>query len=98
MMSSRLRISRVVCTVLLLLMSGCVVIPAQEMSDARQALQAAETAGAPDKAPGAYAAAVELLSLADQYLEKGEYDKARAYAEQAKQAALQARHRAMAAP
>ena len=45
----------------LLLLTACAGPPVQEMSDARQALQAAEQADAHKKAPESYRAARRLL-------------------------------------
>lgn len=70
--------------------------PAQEMSDARQAIQAARDAGAAEHAPEALARAEALLKTAQKQLELGVYREARAHALEAKTVALDARRRALA--
>jgi len=74
---------------------ACVSIPAQQMSDARQAMQAADEAGAGEKAADEYKMAQQLLERADRHLEQGNYGKAKALAVEAKQAALNARLKAL---
>lgn len=67
--------------------------PVQEMSDARQAISAAEDAGAVEKAASEYAAAVEYLKKAETALNHREYARARHDAMQAKDRAIQALQR-----
>ena len=81
-----------------LLFAGCATIPAQEMSEARQALRAAETANAPRKAAEEYARARKLLEQAEDHLSRQEYKAAKGVAREAKGAALEAREAAMEAP
>jgi len=72
----------------LLLAPGCAVSPpVQEMSDARQAIRAAESAGADSR----LADARRLLELAQSSLEAGAYGEARHRALDAREAALRAR-------
>lgn len=81
--------------------AGCAGAPVQEMSDARQALRAAETAGAEEHAPELLAEAERLLASARSNLYKGEYRAARDEAEQARDKAMEARRvaeQAKAAP
>lgn len=85
----------VVAALLLMLLAGCAVAPVQEMSDARQALQAAQQAGAQQRAPQDYARAKALLQSAEDQLGVGGYQTARRLAEQAKRAALEARDEAL---
>jgi len=80
---------------LVLLMSACGGLPVQEMSDARQALQAAAEVGAKEKADTLYTEADQLLEEAEDALNTGEYKKARALAEQAKEKAILARKEAV---
>jgi len=80
---------------LALLMSACGGLPVQEMSDARQALQAAAEVGAMEKADALYAEASQLLQEAEAALNTGEYKKARALAEQAKEKAILSRKQAV---
>lgn len=75
-------------------LSACAVVPAQEMSDARQAIQAAEQAGAGQHAPRALSTARSLLDQAEASLAVKDYAAARRTAHQAKTAAIQAREAA----
>ncbi len=78
-------------------LSGCAGIPVQEMSDARQAVQAAHKAGADKYAPTEMADADKLLKSAKANLSKGEYRTARDEAELARAKAMEARRIAEAA-
>jgi hypothetical protein len=69
---------------------GCHSPPVQEMSDARQAIAAAQVAGAPERAPNDFAAAQAAIARAEAHLQAQEYTRARL-------AALEAKHRAAAA-
>lgn len=73
------------------LTAGCAGAPVQEMSDARQALRAADRAGAEEHAPELMAEAERLLASARANLYKGEYRVARDEAEQARDKAMEAR-------
>jgi predicted S18 family serine protease len=75
---------------LLLLLSNCVSAPVQEMSDARQAIQAAKEAGANSSGQSSLGKAEALLKEAEASLENGEYKKARVTAVKARDEALQA--------
>ena len=79
------------------LLAGCAGMPLQEMSDARQAIRAAERAGAQKYAPELLAEAKTLVETARQNVHKGEYRDAREEAEQARAKAMEARSRAEAA-
>ncbi len=68
-------------------LAGCRGAPVQEMSDARQAIEAARVAGAEVRAPGDLAAAQEAITRAEQRLNEQEYGRAR-------RAALEAKHHA----
>ncbi|UCE89267.1 MAG: DUF4398 domain-containing protein [Pseudomonadota bacterium] len=82
--------------VALLFIAGCAVNPpVQEMSNARQALQAAEDAQAQVYAPQPYAQAQRHLRKASNYLEAGDYMQARTHAQEAKVAATKARQQAL---
>jgi predicted S18 family serine protease len=79
-------------------MVGCAISPpVQEMSDARQAIRAAQDAQADRHAPAALNQAEELLTRATRSLEQGEYENARQAALAAKQKAIAARDRAVEA-
>ena len=73
---------------------ACAVVPAQEMSDARQAIQAAEAAGAEESAPRALGFARALLEQAQAELAVQDYGAARRSAQASKDAAIQAREAA----
>lgn len=80
-----------------LLLAGCSAMtpdsdmaPVQEMSDARQAIEAAREAGSPHYTPQSFREAQRLMEQATVSLSRGEYRKAR-------HAALSARARAIAA-
>jgi len=77
--------------ILLLLTSCATTAPVQEMSNARQTIQAAVDAGAEIHAPAVLAQARHLLEDASRELEAGNYPLARDYAVQAKQLAIHAR-------
>ncbi|WP_455200371.1 DUF4398 domain-containing protein [Kaarinaea lacus] len=72
------------------LLSGCVSAPVQEMSDARQAIQAAKEAGAQPDSQHNLQKAESLLKDAELALENGEYKKARSTALEARNEAMQA--------
>ena len=83
-------------SLILLLFTACATTaPVQEMSNARQTIQAAVEAGAEIHAPDELANARELLEEASRELEIGNYPLARDYALQAKQRAMQARQTAL---
>ena len=87
-------ISRVLPLLFACALTACATIPAQEMSDARQAIQSAEQAGAGTHAPRALDAARYLLEQAETELAVRNYSAARRTAHQAKMAAIQAREAA----
>jgi predicted S18 family serine protease len=85
-----------VACVAVLALNGCALNPPlQEMSNARQALQAAEEAQAQVYAPQPYAQAQRHLRKASDYLEAGDYTQARTHAMEAKVAATKARQQAL---
>ena len=71
--------------------SGCAGWPVQEMSNARQAIVAAQKAGADEYAPEALAEAQRLLAGAKEDLNKGDYRAARDQANRARDKAIEAR-------
>jgi len=79
----------------LLVLAGCSAAPVQEMSDARQALQAAHAAGGADASPAELLQAEQLLEQAQQALELGDYGRAREAALTAKRTAMEVRERAL---
>ena len=97
MWSHRLRSTLLVALYLsALLLAGCAATaPVQEMSDARQALRAAEQVGAPERAQPTYQQALDLLESAERLLQAGEYRQARDQAELSRGHALEARQQAI---
>jgi uncharacterized transporter YbjL len=71
--------------------TGCAGAPVQEMSNARQAVRAAEKAGAVTLAPALMAEARQALRDAESHLRQGEYRTARDEAELARSKAVEAR-------
>jgi len=69
---------------------ACVGPPVQEMSDARQAIEAAEEAGAIEFAPMQLRFARDLISSAETKLEKRAYNGARRDARLAREKAVEA--------
>ena len=80
----------------LAVMAGCATAPTQEMSDARQAVQAARDAGAKLHTPLAMESAEHDLSQAEHELRGRNYKIARNDALSAKQGAIKARNMALA--
>ncbi|PIE83661.1 MAG: hypothetical protein CSA09_01070 [Candidatus Contendobacter odensis] len=80
-----------------LVLTACVTIPVQEMSDARQAIRAAETVGAAQYSPHALIAAHQLLLEAQQKLEASDFNSARRHAKDARDQAIKARKQALKA-
>jgi hypothetical protein len=76
---------------------GCAGAPVQEMSNARQAVRAAERAGAEAAAPELLEAARQSLRSAEINIRRHEYRVARDEAEQARAHAVEARRVAEAA-
>ena len=74
---------------------GCTSIPTQEMSDARQAVQAARDSGAEVYAREELNQAVEFLNKAKTKLEEDAYEQARSDAIAARQAAVRARAKSL---
>jgi len=70
---------------------GCAGAPVQEMSNARQAVRAAEKAGATTLAPDLLTEARQALRSAETHLRQGEYRTARDSAELARAKAVEAR-------
>jgi hypothetical protein len=72
-----------VVTGLVFALTACAGVPAQEMSDARQAIRAARAAGAEKAAPATLTAAQEGLQSAEEALRQRDFREARRAAEQA---------------
>ena len=77
--------------------TGCAGAPVQEMSDARQAVRAADQADAAQYAPDLFAEAQRLLKLAQTNISRGDYRESREYALQCREKAIEARQAALAA-
>lgn len=80
---------------LVILVGACGGIPVQEISDARQAVRAAEEIGANRHAPIHYERAETLLGRAERAMAAGDYEKARGEATFAREEALKARERSL---
>ena len=78
-------------------LAACAGAPVQEMSDARQALRAAQAAGADEYAPTPLAEAERLVGVAQAELEQRDYRSAQQAAVEARKQALQALESARAA-
>ena len=83
-------------TLVLGVTAGCATAPTQEMSDARQAVQAARDAGAEQHATAAMQSAEHDLTQAEHELHGRNYKTARNDALAAKQGAIKARNMALA--
>jgi len=73
-------------------LAACSSAPVQEMSDARQAVTAAEAAGAAQYAPDTLKQAQALLLSAQEKLDRKHFSDARRDAKEAKKHALEALH------
>ena len=82
---------------LLLGISACAGIPAQEMSNARQAIRAAQEAGAATAAPGEIEKAQEYLGRAEASMQQRQFRQARDEASEARRIATAALEAAQAA-
>ena len=83
-------VTRCLAAAALLALAGCASAPVQEMSDARQAIQAAEEAGAAQYAPDALSEAKRLLTSAERKLQREAYQSARIDAREARRRAAEA--------
>jgi hypothetical protein len=81
--------------VLVLSVSACAGVPVQEMSDARQAVEAARQAGADVRAPKELTAAEALLESAEKALAEGNFKRARADAHAAHDKAVTAQDQSL---
>lgn len=77
-------------------LSACALVPpVQEMSNARQSLNAAKAVQTDIHNPDEYKYAQELIDLASKQIEQGEYTNARVNAILAKQVAIKARQQTL---
>ena len=81
--------------VFVLMLSACAGVPVQEMSNARQAVDAARKVGAETRASKELQAAEELLQSAEQALQEGDYKQARKDAEASRDQAVQAQDKSL---
>ncbi|MFZ8986220.1 MAG: DUF4398 domain-containing protein [Steroidobacteraceae bacterium] len=72
------------------LLMACAPVPVQEMSDARQAIQAAEAAGARERAPEELGRAQSAMAEALQMLQRSMYREAQTAAVEAREQAIMA--------
>jgi len=77
-------------------LAACAGVPAQEMFDARQAVRAAQKAGAPQYAPELFNEAQSHLTSAETNLHGGDYRVARDEADLAREKAIEERRQAEA--
>ncbi|MBS1199670.1 MAG: hypothetical protein H6R27_348 [Proteobacteria bacterium] len=75
---------------LLLIAAACAGAPVQEMSDARQAIRAAQAAGAQERAPAELGRAQTLIEDAQRQLQRHEYQDAQRSALEAREEAVRA--------
>lgn len=81
---------------ILTLTAACTITPpVQELSNARQTLQAATEAKADTYSPGQMTEARQMLQQATGALETGDYNRAREYAVTAQRLAIKAHHQAV---
>jgi hypothetical protein len=97
MVLNRLKFLIPILIAMAVLASCAVVPPVQEMSDARQAVEAAREAQAEKYAEQKLRSAEDSLELATKTLNQGEYEAARMAASVAKALAIKARDEALAA-
>jgi len=76
---------------LMVVLSACAGAPVQEMSDARQAIRAAESAGAQQQASMEMTQARELIKAAEEDIRVGDYRQAREHARLSREMAIEAR-------
>lgn len=96
MAANLIRVRHLVASLLLGVLASCAAVPVQEMSDARQALQAAKEVGAESYARDDFDTARHLLRKAEEDLDMGFFERAQKNAKSAKHAAMQARDKALA--
>ena len=72
------------------MLAGCAAVPVQEMSDARQAIEAAAQTGGDQKAATQMQEARDALARAEIALKNAQYKTARQLAQQARAKAIEA--------
>ena len=81
--------------IFVLVLSACAGVPVQEMSNARQAVEAARKVGADTRARNELKSAETLLQSAEQALQEGDYKQARRDAEASRDQAVQAQDKSL---
>jgi hypothetical protein len=89
------KISKLVGIIILTMIIGCTTIPTQEMSDARQALNAANDVNAKYYAPNKWQQAQQNLKQAENFLINNQFPQARTQANLVKKQAVSAYHMAV---
>lgn len=89
-MKRNINILKISFLALAVFLAACAGMPVQEMSNARQAVEAAKKAGAEARAPEELKAAEGLLQEAEKALVDGDYDKAKENARAARDQAVSA--------
>lgn len=85
-----LKFTRLAALIITLVLIACAGAPVQEMSNARQAVMAAQQMGAEHGAARELAEARRLLDVAQAALDRGDYSTARSNAERARAEAVKA--------
>lgn len=83
--------------VLVAVLTACASLPMQEMSDARQAVEAARESGAAQYASELYTEAQNLLKLAEKLQQQARYSASAQAADQARERAIEARRASLEA-
>lgn len=94
-MNKKFQIIKTLLLLLALFLSACAGMPVQEMSDARQAVDAARKAGAETSAPEELQSAEKLLQDAEKALVDGDYSQAKESAKAAKEQAVTAQDKSL---
>lgn len=81
--------------VFVLVLAACAGVPVQEMSNARQAVEAARKVGADTRASKELQSAETLLQSAEQALQEGDYKQARRDAEASRDQAVEAQDKSL---
>jgi len=89
------KLGRLLGMLLIVAVVGCASAPVQEMSDARQALRAAQESGAGETVPGKMEQAEDLMQQAESDLESGDYRDARKKAQTVRELSIEARQKAV---
>lgn len=94
-MNEKFHLIKISLLFLAIALSACAGMPVQEMSDARQAVDAARKAGAETSAPEDLESAEKLLQDAEKALVDGDYSQAKESARAAKDKAVTAQDKSL---